>query len=179
MHLWIRRHACIHSHLFWVDSIWFIWVLRLSFRPFSLVQSTHTHTHTHTQDKLQGKNLWGVQKNINIASFKTTSISALTNGERALIAPVDGNTPQFEPGVAYIIKDYTLSTKFGRECIFLGPRSKKCKTAPFELPKEAEKRAKDLLNPPTVLMTGEEEDLFTRGGYIFLKGEIKRVSKFI
>ncbi len=121
-----------------------------------------------------------VSKNkINIASFKTTSISALTNGERALIAPVDGNTPQFEPGVAYIVKKYTLSTKFGRECIFWGPGSKKCKTAPFELPKEAEKRAKDLLNPPTVLMTGEEEDLFTRGGHISLKGEIERVSKLI
>lgn len=52
-------------------------------------------------------------------------------------------------------------------------------TAPFELPKEAEKRAKDLLSPPTVLMTGEEDDLFTRGGYISLKGENERVSKFI
>ncbi|ROL41738.1 hypothetical protein DPX16_9329 [Anabarilius grahami] len=39
----------------------------------------------------------------------------------------------------------------------------------------AEKRAKDLLSPPTVLMTGEEDDLFTRGGFISLKGEIEKV----
>lgn len=41
---------------------------------------------------------------IEIGSFKTTTISALTNGDRAFIAPVDGDTPLFEKGEAYIIK---------------------------------------------------------------------------
>ncbi|ROL55390.1 hypothetical protein DPX16_1019 [Anabarilius grahami] len=112
---------------------------------------------------------------IEIGSFKTTTISALTNGDRAFIAPVDGDTPLFEKGEAYIIKNHTLSLKFGRECIFLGPGAKKFKTAPFTLPVAAEKRAKDLLSPPTALMTGKEDDLFTRGGFISLKGEIEKV----
>ncbi|XP_048066404.1 uncharacterized protein LOC125280121 [Megalobrama amblycephala] len=110
-----------------------------------------------------------------IGSFKTTTISALTNGDRAFIAAVDGGTPLFEKGEAYIIKNHTLSLKFGRECIFLGPGAKKFKTAPFTVPEAAEKKATDLLSPPTALVTGEEDDLFTRGGFISLKGEIEKL----
>ncbi|XP_073729893.1 uncharacterized protein [Misgurnus anguillicaudatus] len=116
-----------------------------------------------------------VSENIRIASYKTTTISALSTGMRAFIAPVDGDSPVFETGRAYIIKNYTLSQKFGRECIFLNPNSKKFQTAPFELPEAAERSARHLINPPTVLMSGEEEDLFTRGGYISLIGEIEKL----
>ncbi|RXN15291.1 putative C-mannosyltransferase DPY19L3 isoform X1 [Labeo rohita] len=117
-----------------------------------------------------------VSKNeIKIASYKTTTISALSDGVRAFIAPVDGEIALFETGRAYIIKNYTLSHKFGRECIFLNPNSKKFQTASFELPEEAERSAKYLLNPPTALLSGEEQDLFTRGGFISLKGEIEKL----
>ncbi|XP_039550091.1 uncharacterized protein LOC120494826 [Pimephales promelas] len=112
---------------------------------------------------------------IKIASFKTTTISALSDGVRAFIAPVDGDSPLFETRKAYIIKNYTLSQKFGRECIFLNPNSRKFQTASFELPEEAERSARYLLNPPTVLMSGEEHDLFTRGGFISLKGQIEKM----
>lgn len=97
---------------------------------------------------------------------------------RAFIAPVEGESPLFETGRVYIIKNYTLSHKFGRECIFLNPNSKKFQTASFELPEEAERSAKYLLNPPTALMSGEEQDLFSRGGFISLKGETEKVSKY-
>lgn len=97
---------------------------------------------------------------------------------RAFIAPVDGEIPLFETGRACIIKNFTLSHKFGRECIFLNPNSKKFQTSSFKLPEEAERSAKYLLNPPTALLSGEEQDLFTRGGFISLKGEIEKVSKF-
>jgi len=114
---------------------------------------------------------------IKIATFKTTTISALSDGVKAYLAPVDGDNPVFATGRAYIIKNYTLSQKFGRESIFLNPNSRKFLTASFELPEEAEKSARYLLNPPTVLMSGEELDLFTRGGFISLKGQIEKVRK--
>ncbi|XDV21813.1 hypothetical protein PO909_026833 [Leuciscus waleckii] len=117
-----------------------------------------------------------VSKNeIKTASVKTTTLSALSDGVRAFIAPVDGEIPLFEPGRAYIVKNYSLSLKFGRECIFLNPNTKKFQTAPFELPEEAERSAKYLLNPATALLSGEEQDIFTRGGFISLKGEIEKL----
>ncbi len=59
VHVAIKMCMCESGdRVHWFTSLlsqfyWFIWVLRLSFRPFSLVQSTHTQLAIHTQLSLR------------------------------------------------------------------------------------------------------------------------------
>nr|XP_055069999.1 uncharacterized protein LOC129450968 [Misgurnus anguillicaudatus] len=170
----IAQSCPVYHHLYSIN-VYFLLPSRMSAEnsPYSRPASTRifcVDNRTNRRAKT-----YEVSENIRIASYKTTTISALSTGMRAFIAPVDGDSPVFKTGRAYIIRNYNLSQKFGRECIFLNPKSKKFQTAPFELPEAAEGSARHLINPPTVLMSGEEEDLFTRGGYISLIGEIEKL----
>ncbi len=78
----------------------------------------------------------------------------------------------FEEGVTYYIKNYNVSSRYGQERLFMGPNTATYKSTPLTL--DAEKMAKDALIPPSVSVT--EQDLFSRGGYLSLKGTVEHVS---
>lgn len=82
----------------------------------------------------------------------------------------------FEEGVTYYIKNYNVSSRYGQERLFMGPNTTTYKSAPLTLTLDAEKMAKDALIPPSVSVTGDEQDLFSRGGYLSLKGTVEHVS---
>ncbi|XP_065116079.2 uncharacterized protein [Paramisgurnus dabryanus] len=112
---------------------------------------------------------------IKIATIKTKTISVLTDGHSSFLAPTDGVIPLLEEGETYVIKGHSTSIKYGRKCLFIGPNTKKYLAPPLDLTDEAEQKARDTLTFPSTMMTGEEEDLFTRGGYITIKGKIEKL----
>lgn len=71
---------------------------------------------------------WDAAFDVKISSYKTSSTSALYDGNTVYSAPKCGEQVDFEEGVTYVNKkNYTLSIKYGHECIFLGPTATKFK----------------------------------------------------
>ncbi|XP_077089886.1 uncharacterized protein LOC143741412 [Siphateles boraxobius] len=56
--------------------------------------------------------------------------------------------------------------------LFVGPGTLKFKTVPLDITEEAGIQAKHALCPSSALMSGEEEDIFSQGGYLSLQGKI-------
>ena len=106
---------------------------------------------------------------ITINRLKTQSISALSDGLKTYLNKKDGFTPEFEEGVSYILQTYTLSYAFDQMHLFVGSGTLKFKTVPLEITEEAENQAKHALCPSSPVMSGEEEDIFTKGGYLSLQ----------
>ncbi|XP_051986853.1 uncharacterized protein LOC127646911 [Xyrauchen texanus] len=112
---------------------------------------------------------------VKITAFKMTTTSALSTGIKFYLAPKSGEEAGFEENATYVIKNYTLSFKFGHECIFVGPSSSIFKTAPIPLAEEARARAQEALCPPSCWTSGEDSDVFTKGGYVTLSGYVERL----
>lgn len=117
-------------------------------------------------------------KKIEVAKVKTEMVCALTDGTTVYLNKKDGLTPEFEDGVSYILQNYTLSNTYGQMYLFVGPGMMKFKTVAQDISEEAQKAAKEALCPPSPSMSGEEGDIFSRGGYLSLQGQIKEVSEF-
>lgn len=105
-----------------------------------------------------------------------TYLSALSTGGQVYVTQSSSDRAAFEEGVTYYIKNYTVSSRYGQERLFMGPNTTTYKTAPLTLSFDAEKMAKDALVPPSVSVTGEEQDLFSRGGHLTLEGTVEHVS---
>ncbi|CAM4490579.1 unnamed protein product [Leuciscus chuanchicus] len=112
---------------------------------------------------------------IDVGQYKVTTLSALTDGQTWYTSIKNGSDPEFEEGVSYIIKNYTLSKQYGRQCIFLNRSSRKFKTSPLAITEEAERAAKEVLCPPSPFVTGEEQEVFSSTGYLSLQGTIEKV----
>ncbi|CAM4570267.1 unnamed protein product [Leuciscus chuanchicus] len=112
---------------------------------------------------------------IDVGQYKVTTLSALTDGQTWYTSIKNGSDPEFEEGGSYIIKNYTLSKQYGRQCIFLNRSSRKFKTSPLAITEEAERAAKEVLCPPSPFVTGEEQEVFSSTGYLSLQGTIEKV----
>lgn len=119
-----------------------------------------------------------VADKIKIASYKTTSSSVLTNGERIYMTHENGSIPSFAEGLAYIIKDYDFYVKNGNNCISLGPTTKMFRCAPLDIAEDVQRRARNILNPPSLEMTGDEDDIFIRSSFVSLNGYIEKVREY-
>ncbi|KAK7174375.1 hypothetical protein R3I93_001556 [Phoxinus phoxinus] len=87
----------------------------------------------------------------------------------------NGSDPEFEEGASYVIKNFTISKRYGRPCIFVNRDTRKFKTSPLAITEEAEKTAKEALCPPSPSATGEEEHIFSSTGYWSLQGTVEKV----
>ncbi|KAL0149721.1 hypothetical protein M9458_055004, partial [Cirrhinus mrigala] len=112
-------------------------------------------------------------KKIDVDKVKTEMVSALSDGAIVYLNKKEGFTPEFEEGVSYILQNYTLSNTYGQMYLFVGPGTLKFKTVPQEISEEAQNAARAALCPPSPSVTGEEADIFSRGGYLSLQGQIK------
>ncbi|XP_055047526.2 uncharacterized protein [Misgurnus anguillicaudatus] len=113
---------------------------------------------------------------IEISSYKTSAACALTDGSRAILHKKNGPDPEFEEGASYILRKSIISKRYGRLYLLL-ERKYKFRTAPINIPEEAERAAKDALCPPSALVTGEEEDIFSKNGYLSLQGKVEKLHK--
>ncbi|XP_067284066.1 uncharacterized protein [Pseudorasbora parva] len=59
--------------------------------------------------------------------------------------------------------------------LYVDPGTIKFKTLPQEITELAEEAAKHALCPPSPLLSGEEVDIFSKGGYLSLQGQVKEV----
>ncbi len=75
------------------------------------------------------------REKIKIGSYTNKTISVLTDG--VFLAPTSGMNPVFDEGSSYVVKNYTLSLKYVRECLFLGSASKQFLAPPLDLSEEA------------------------------------------
>ncbi len=113
---------------------------------------------------------------IAISTQHTSTICALTDGNRAILHKKNGSYPEFEEGASYILKNCTLSDRHGRLYLLVGRSTLKFRTGPLNISEEAERAAVDAIHPPSYSATGEEEDLFSRSGYLSLQGKVEKVS---
>ncbi|ROL46220.1 hypothetical protein DPX16_6254 [Anabarilius grahami] len=108
---------------------------------------------------------------IQIATYRKTTISALADGHKVYLVPVEGETPAFAIGETYVIISFPVSVKYGKECIFSGAASKKFTPGHLAIIEEMIKLAEETLNPPSVGMTGDEDDLFIQRGKVHSPGD--------
>ncbi|KTF73386.1 hypothetical protein cypCar_00045075 [Cyprinus carpio] len=87
-----------------------------------------------------------------------------------------GKTPEFEEGASYVVKNHTLSSKYGKLSIFVKSASSKFKTAPLSLTEDQERRAKEILVPHSPLVSVDKVDP-SEEGYVSLLGEIEELQK--
>ncbi|KAK2915714.1 hypothetical protein Q8A67_000088 [Cirrhinus molitorella] len=120
-------------------------------------------------------NFMFINGEIRSGTQEVTYHSALSTGEKVYITQSSSDRPSFEEGVTYYVKNFTMSARYGQER-FMGPNTPTFKSAPLPLTREAEKMAKDALTPPSVSVTGDELDLFSRGGYITVEGTVEHVA---
>ncbi len=80
--------------------------------------------------------------------------------------------------MTYFLKNVTVSAKYGRQNLYFGWTSSKFRAAPLALSDAAEKAAKDILCPPSHPITEEEADIFSRGDYLSIQGQVEKVSYF-
>ncbi len=113
---------------------------------------------------------------VKISNHKITTTSVLCDSTRLYLAHKSGDQAEFLEDITYVFKNYTLSVKYGQECIFLGLTSAKFKSAPLSISEEACARAHEALCPSSYLINGGDSTLFTRGGYLTLLGHVERVS---
>ncbi|KAK9958571.1 hypothetical protein ABG768_010684, partial [Culter alburnus] len=111
---------------------------------------------------------------VKISSLRARSSSALSDGKNIYVSSNNNETPDFEEGVSYFLKNVTISNKYGRQILYFGKSATKFRTAPITLTKEEEKAAKDALCPPSHYVT-EQEDIFSRGDYLTVKGQVKKI----
>nr|XP_055062947.1 uncharacterized protein LOC129446010 [Misgurnus anguillicaudatus] len=112
---------------------------------------------------------------IHVGAYKISTMCALTDGETVYLSVKNGSDPEFKEGVSYVVKDYILSTKFGRACLFVNQKTKISRRIPLVFPEEVENMAKQALLPPSACMTGEEEDIFKCTSYMSLLGIVEKV----
>ncbi|RXN38243.1 putative C-mannosyltransferase DPY19L3 isoform X1 [Labeo rohita] len=112
---------------------------------------------------------------IHVGTYKVTMSCALTDGETVYLSVINGSDPEFEEGQSYVVKNFTLSHKYGRPCLFVNRATIKFKTTPLAVTEEAIRTAKEALCPLSPYKTGEEEDIFTHRGYLSLQGQIQKV----
>ncbi len=115
---------------------------------------------------------------IKIQSFNVKTVSALSDGTNLYTSTSLGRFSEFEEGVTYFLKNVTVSAKYGRQNLYFGRTSSKFRAAPLALSDAAEKAAKDILCPPSHPITGEEADIFSRGDYLSIQGQVEKVSYF-
>ncbi len=114
---------------------------------------------------------------IHVGTYKFTTLCALTDGETVYLSIRNGSDPEFEEGQSYVVKNFTLSQKYGRLCFFNQAKIK-FKTTPLAITEEAKRAAKEALCPPSPLKTGDEDDIFSNRSYLSLQGPIEKVSDF-
>ncbi len=85
-----------------------------------------------------------------------------------------GETLEFEEGVSYLVKNYSLSNKYGKPSIFVKSATCKFKTAPLRLTEDRERKAKEILVPHSPLVSVDPSE----AGYVSILGEIEEVSTF-
>jgi len=113
---------------------------------------------------------------IDVGAYKVTTQSVLTDGQYVTIK--NGSDPEFEEDGSYVVKNFTLSKKYGRQCIFVNRATRTFKTSQLAISEEAERAAMDVPCPPSPCVTGEEQEIFTLPGYLSLQGNIEKVSEF-
>lgn len=85
-----------------------------------------------------------------------------------------GETLEFEEGVSYLVKNHTLSNKYGKPSKFVKSATCKCKTAPLSLTEDQERKAKEILVAHSLLVSVDPSE----AGHVSLLGEIEAVSTF-
>ncbi len=70
---------------------------------------------------------------VKMSNHKITTTSVLCDGTREYLAHKSDDQAECLEGVTYVLKNYTLSVKYGQEGIFLGPTSAKFKSAPLSI----------------------------------------------
>ncbi len=115
---------------------------------------------------------------IKIESFNVKTVSALSDGTNIYTSTNLGRFSEFEEGVTYFLKNVTVSAKYGRQHLYFGRTSSKFRAAPLALSDADEKAAKDILCPPSHPITGEEAEIFSRGDYLSIQGQVEKVSYF-
>lgn len=113
------------------------------------------------------------------ATYRTTSVCALTDNNKTYLHKRSGPDPEFEEGASYILKNVTISTREGLAHLLVGPATQKFRTAPLVITEHAVKAAQDTLCPPSTAMSGNEDNIYSTHGYVTLQGQVKRVSTFI
>ncbi|CAM4570275.1 unnamed protein product [Leuciscus chuanchicus] len=68
--------------------------------------------------------------------------------------------------------NFSASISMLQMCLFVGPGTLKFKTVQQDITEEAENQAYHALCPSSPMMSGEEEDIFSKGGYLSLQGKI-------
>ncbi|KAM9435871.1 uncharacterized protein Hap1MRO34_001922 [Clarias gariepinus] len=116
-----------------------------------------------------------VNGEIRLGNQNITYLSALSTGGKVYITQSSSDSAAFEEGVTYYVKNYTLSSRYGQERLFMGLNTRTYKTAPLTLTFDAEKMARDALIPPSVSVTGDDQDLFSKGGYLSLTGTVEHL----
>ncbi|CAM4570494.1 unnamed protein product [Leuciscus chuanchicus] len=82
---------------------------------------------------------------IDVGTYKVTTLSVLTDGQTAYMSIKNRSDPEFEEGGSYVVKNVTLSKRYGRPCIFVNRDSRKFKTSPLAVTKKAERAAKEAI----------------------------------
>ncbi len=113
-----------------------------------------------------------------MSTHKFTTLCALTDGETVYLSVRNGSDPEFDEGQSYVVKNFTLSQKYGRPCLFVNQATIKFKTTPLAITEEAKRAAKEALYPPSPLKNGDEDDIFSNRSYLSLQGQIEKVSDF-
>ncbi|XP_073804996.1 uncharacterized protein [Danio rerio] len=102
-------------------------------------------------------------------------LSVVANNEKTYMVPWNSPEAPFQEGLTYVIKNYTTSCKYGQDRLFISAKSTIFRTAPLDLAESVTNAALQILHPPSIHLTGGEHDLYTRGGYLTLKGTIKNL----
>lgn len=117
--------------------------------------------------------------NIQISSLKVRSTSALTDGKHDFfhqLSSKNNDTLEFEESVSYFLKNL-ISKRYEGQNVYFGRSSSKFRAAALAFTEDEEKAAKQALCPPSHPDRGEE-DIFSRGDYWTLQGQVEKVSYF-
>ncbi|XP_017208180.3 uncharacterized protein [Danio rerio] len=164
---WI--HITVNSFSCTTDSI----LLRMA-TPYSRPPPLHiTCVKVHSSQK--AVTFIKHENKIIVDTYKVTSLCALTDGDAVYLSIKNGSDPEFEEGHSYIVKNVTISNKYGRRCLFVNKGTIKFRTAPLAISEEAKRAAREALCPPSRPITGEEEDIFSETGYLSLRGQLEKV----
>lgn len=118
------------------------------------------------------------EKEVKIDTYNTNTQCVLSDGKEMYMVSKSGHDTNFDAGLSYVIKNFVLNFRNGRKYLLVGPQTLIFRTAPLDLPEEAETAAREALYPLSQQVTGEEKDLFSRPGFFTLQGKIKTVSEF-
>lgn len=109
------------------------------------------------------------------ATYRTTSVCALTDNYKTYLHKWSVPDPEFDEGASYILKNGTISTRWLAH-LLVGPATQKY---PLVITEDAVKAAQDALCPPSTPMSGNEDNIYSTHGYKTLLGQGKKVSTFI